>query len=410
MADKNIFIKGEKYAKTALALLRKTVKTPALFTNRFGIADFKGAAGDTVMVKRPPVLKAREKEWRGDDAIVVDRLVQTSIPVVLNKHPYSAVALTSEEETLDEIDYVRDVQAPQVAAMLDYFEGAVIGALSGADYTMQVDFATGGDPRKVALRARKLFQDASVPATGRYWLVGSSVSEAIAGYEKLLDVDTSGLPEAVRDGVVGRLAGFTIIEVDHLGENESYFVHNSAVAIAAVAPAVPQGASKGGAVAAGHGLAVTQVWDYDGTHMHDRSVVHAFVGASLVTDPEVDEGGAIVLDDDNKPQLEFRRAIKVNFGVATGDAAVTKYSLAITGAPTGGTFTLSVDGEATAEIAHDAKNADIAAAINAIEGISGAKVTGTATKTITFNEGVDLEAGTVSLTGGTSPTVTVTAV
>ena len=318
MADKHIFIKGEKYAKTALALLRKRVGTPALFVNRFGITDFKGAKGDTVNVKRPPVLVAREKEWRGDDAIVVDRLVQTSIPVVLNKHPYSAVALTSEEETLDEVDYVRDVQAPQVDALLHYFEGAVIGALKGATYKLTVGFENGSDPRKVAIQARKLFQDNHVPAGGRYWLVGSSVSAAIAGHEKLLDVNTAGIPEALREGVVGRLAGFTIIEVDHLGEDESYFVHNSAVAIATVAPVVPQGASKGGAVAAGHGLAVTQVWDYDGKHVHDRSVVHAFVGASLITDPQLKADGSIKLNASNEPTLEFVRGIKVNFTQPAG--------------------------------------------------------------------------------------------
>ncbi|GGA72569.1 hypothetical protein GCM10011490_24180 [Pseudoclavibacter endophyticus] len=415
----NVWQKAQKFAGTALDLLRREVKLPGLFTWKFTKADFTGAAGDTVMVKRPPVLVARDKGWRNQDAIVVDRLVQTKIPVVLDQHPYSAVAIGAEERTLDEVDYVRDVQKPQVDAMVDYFERAIVKPLRGADFTMEVAYDPEGtgrvaDARKVALRARKLFQDAHVPTSGRYWLVGSSVAESISSTDQLLEVDKAGIPEALRDGVVGRLAGFTIIEVDALGEDESYFVHSSALAIAVVAPTPPISNVKSGAVAAGNGLAVTQIWDYDGDHLTDRSVVHAFVGASLVTDPEVNEDGSLVLGNNDEPQLEFRRAIKVQYGAAEAAAAAdagaaSTYTLAVTGSPTGGTYTLEVDGTETEELPHNATNAVIASALNGVEGVSGAQVSGTSPKTLTFSEGVTVEVGTVSFEGGTDPNVTVTA-
>lgn len=403
----NIFVKGTKLAQTALALLKRELKAPALFTHKLGKADFVGAEGDTVGIKRPPVLVAREKPWRGDDAIVIDRLVNTKIQVTLNRHPYSAVALSSEEETLDEIDYVRDVQRPQVQAILEWFENLVVGALRAASFVLGVTFnpasgsATESDPRKVAIRARKLFQKAHVPTGGRYWLVGANVSEAVAAYDKLLDVDTAGIPEALREGVVGKLGGFVVIELDALGDDESYFVHETAMAIAVVAPVVPQGVTKGGGVAAGNGLAVTQLWDYDSDHLLDRSIVHAFAGASLITDPEVDpDTGALVLNGDT-PQLEFKRAIKVTFGAGGSEKAT--YTLTISGTPTGGTFTITVDGQTTPGIAHNASNTVIAAAVNALTGVSGAKVSGTAPKTITLNERAVVTASGSGLTGGTSP-------
>ena len=392
MAD-NVFQKGTKFAQHAIEVLRREIKLPGIFVHKFGIADFKGAAGDTVGVKRPPILRARHKTWRGNDAIVVDNIQQTKIQVTLNTHPYSAVAITSEEATLDEVDYVRDVQAPQVRALLEDFEATTIKPLRDANFVLGVVFNPASsnpkesDPRKVATRARKLFQDAHVPASGRYWLVGSSVSEEIAGYDKLQEVDASGLPEALRDGVVGKLGGFVIIEVDALGEDESYFVHNTAVAIAAVAPVVPQGAAKGGGVAAGQGLAVTQIWDYDADHLVDRSVVHAFTGAGLVTDPELNADGSIALDDDGEPRMEFVRGIKVTFGAGSGSAKYT-----VSGLPGSGTFTLSVDGVATDAIAFDATNQAIADELNELPGVSGAKVTGTTSKTVKFTE-------TVTLTG-----------
>jgi hypothetical protein len=408
----NIFVKGQKLAQTALALLRKEVKAPSLFTYKFGIADFKGAEGDVVNIKRPAVLVAREKNWRGDDQITVDRLAQSKIQVALNKHPYSAVHLQPEEETLDEIDYVRDVQAPQVRAILEWFENLIVGALRAASFVLGVTFnpnavetAPERDPRKVAIKARKLAQKAHWPSTGRYWLVGADVSEAIASYDKLLDVDTSGLPEAVREGVVGKLAGFVIVEVDALDPAESYFVHETAIAIANVAPVVPQGASKGGGVAAGNGLAVTQVWDYDGLTMKDRSVVHSFAGASVVTDPEFLPDGSMLRDENDAPVLKFQRAIKVTFGAGGSEKA--SWNFQITGAPTGGTFTLTVDGQTTDAIAYNATNATIQAEINELTGVSDAKVTGTTTKTVVFNERVSVTASGAGLTGGSSPSVSV---
>ncbi|MEV5042705.1 hypothetical protein [Microbacterium sp. LMI1x-1-1.1] len=411
----NIFVKGQKFAQTALALLRKQVKAPGLFTYKFGIADFRGAEGDVVNIKRPAVLVAREKPWRGDDAIVVDRLANSKIQVRLNRHIYNAVALSPEEETLDEVDYVRDVQAPQVQAVLDFFENIVVGALRAAAFVFGVTFnpasgsAVENDARKVAIRARKLAQKAHWPLAGRYWLVGPNVSEAIASHDKLLEVDAAGLPEALRDGVVGKLGGWTIIELDALGDDESYFVHETAIAIANVAPAVPNGVAKGGGVAAGNGLAVTQLWDYDSDHLKDRSIVHAFAGATAVLDPEQNpDTGAIVRDENDEVVLKFQRAIKVTFGAGGSEKA--SYTLTITGAPTGGTFTVTIDGQTTDAIAYNASNETIASEINELTGVSGAKVSGGAfpanAKTLTLNERATVSA-TGAFTGGTSPAITV---
>ncbi len=426
----NIFQKGTKFAQTALALLRRSSTGISLFTTRYTLADFQGAEDDVINVKRPPVLRARDKGWRNDNAIVFDRLVNTKIQIRLDKHPYSAVELSPEEYTLDEVDYVRDVQAPQVQALIDWYEDLWPAALQAADFVMEVTYnpAAGestaaqkkqSDPRKVASRAKKMFTDAHVPAGGRYWLVGSAVAEAIRDHDKILDVDTSGLPEALREGVVTKLSGFFVVEMDSLDENESYFTHASAIAIANVAPAVPPHGVEGGGVAAGAGLAVTQLWDYDSDHLKSRSIVHSFAGATTVLDPRVDENGSIILDEDDEPQLEFVRAIKVIF-VAEGvtDSAglngADDYTVAITGTPTGGTFTLTVDGEATEAIAYNASNTVVAEALNGIEGVEGATVSGGTfpgnTKTVTFDERVTLALGTNSLTGGSTPSVTVTAV
>lgn len=312
----NVFEKPEKFAGTALGLLRKEIKGAGLFVHRYGVADYAGAKGDVVNVKRPPILRARDAGFRSRNTLVVDDIVQSKIQVALTRHPYSRVGLSPEEATLDEVDYVRDVQAPQVRAMVEDFDESIAGALAGATYVHEVDYTPGavgleGDPRKVARRGKRLLDSSKVPSSGRYWLVGAAVAEAIASLDKLQEVDASGLPEALRDGVVGRLSGFTIIDWPSLDDDESYFVHETAVALSAVAPAVPRGAAAGASIAA-DGLAVTQVWSYGDDTMQDRSTVHAFTGATPVTDPQIGPDGRVVIVDGDV-QFEFVRAVKVNF-------------------------------------------------------------------------------------------------
>ncbi len=316
----NVFEKPEVYAATALELLRKEIKGAGLFVHKFGQADYAGAKGDVVNLKRPPILRARDAGFRTRNALVVDDIVQSKIQVKLTKHPYSRVELSPEEATLDEVDYVRDVQAPQVRAIVEDFDESIAAALKAATFVHSVDFTAGatgavGDPRKVARKAKRLLDTSKVPAAGRYWLVGAAVSEEIANCDKLLEVDASGLPEALRDGVVGKLSGFIIIDWPSLGDDEGYFVHETAVALSAVAPVVPRGAAAGATISA-DGLAVTQVWDYQSASMADQSTVHAFTGATPVTDPKLKADGTVQITSGNVV-FEFVRAVKTVFTEAT---------------------------------------------------------------------------------------------
>lgn len=87
----------------------------------------------------------------------------------------------------------------------------------------------------------------------------------------------------------------------------------------------------------------------------------------------------------------------------------------ITGIPTGGSFTLKVDGETTAAIAFDATAAAVQAALEALSNVNPGDVIVTGTNpafTITFAgrfsaSNVPTIVATASLTGGTAPGVTI---
>lgn len=87
------------------------------------------------------------------------------------------------------------------------------------------------------------------------------------------------------------------------------------------------------------------------------------------------------------------------------------WTIAVTGTPTGGTFTLVVDGFATPAIAYNADNTAIQSALNGLAGVTGVTVavTGTTTKALAFSGPVNVQAN-AALTGGTDPGVTVTKV
>lgn len=90
-------------------------------------------------------------------------------------------------------------------------------------------------------------------------------------------------------------------------------------------------------------------------------------------------------------------------------------TVTINGSPTGGTFTLTLDGDVTAAIAHNPAAADIQSALEALEDVTPGgedlTVTGTGPFTVHFTttgryaEAQPTLAHTDSLTGGSSPTV-----
>lgn len=113
--------------------------------------------------------------------------------------------------------------------------------------------------------------------------------------------------------------------------------------------------------------------------------------------------------------------IEVTFGWVLGDpqgfvtftdTGVSAYSLTVNGAPTGGSFTVLVNGVASGSIAYNATNAAVKTAIVTATGLPGTDVvvTGTALSSgLTVAVPAVLAHGTDALTGGTSPTTSVVA-
>lgn len=284
----NTFLKPEVIVNQGLGLLQRELVLPRLVT-RLGSADFVGAKNDTVNVKIPSLLAGRDYEWRTRNSpITVDDLNEQSIPVQLNKHPYSAVAITDEELTLDITSWGEQVARPQIRAVAERMEGYIADAMANGTYATQpLNPASFTDFHAIAVEARRRLNVANVPSGNRFIVLGSNLEADALNDDALKKVNESGSDSVLREAVIGRVAGFTVIgNVNSIDPDVGYAFHASAFAFANVAPVVPAGAAAG-ATGVFDGLAMRWIRDYDADYLRDRSVYSAFAGAVSVADERI---------------------------------------------------------------------------------------------------------------------------
>lgn len=305
----NTFLKPSIIVSAALERLRRELVLPRLVTRK-GLADFRGALNDTINIRVPANLAARDYEWRTrTNPIVLDTIAETSVPVALDKHPYSAVAVTDEELTLDIEDFVRQVLEPQVIGVAEKLEGYIATTMQAVTsfgtttyykdtvtYTEQAVPKT--EPRfyNALLNVRKLMNDNNIPKTDRIVLVGSGIEKAALGEDAFRKDSEAGDNTALRAAFLGRVAGFDVFATNSLPVNFGVAFHRSAFVFANVAPEVPAGVSFG-ASRSESDLALRWIRDYDPNYLRDRSVISSFAGSAFVADGplvDIDPGAGVV--------------------------------------------------------------------------------------------------------------------
>jgi hypothetical protein len=270
-----------------------------------------GKGGAPIGIKMPTTLIARE---RGIDdvttKIVLDEIAETRETVNLSRvHDYSAVGLSEADLTLNITDYAAQVLKPQAEAVADSLEHKVAEALLAVPLT---DLGLVFDPENPVpyfTRLRKWLRDNGVPQAGLQAAVGTGVYAALLDAGAITDVSQSGSTEALREGGVGRVRGFTLIETTRVPDDEILAFHRDAVTLVTRAPVAPAGASFAATVAA-RGFNLRYLRDYDASVTQDRSIVSTFSGVGIlptykierdydtrtVTTTKIPNGGILHLD------------------------------------------------------------------------------------------------------------------
>lgn len=285
----NTYIKADRVAAAALGLLEREIVIPGLVWRDAG-GDFRGAGGDTISIRVPARTQARTRTLRGargaasegTGIITMDELTETKVDVTLDTDVYNAVPVTDEELTLDITDFGQQILAPQVRAVAEGVENAVVAEMTGATYATELTLDTT-DPYHTFVDAHVALNKANVPRTERFAIVGADVEAVILKSDHLSKVDQSGSEAALRRAQIGMLANFPVYASNAIPADEAFLFHRTAYVLGMRAPVVPDGATFGASRAA-FGLSMRWLRDYDFRNVQDRSLVDTYIGTNIVAD------------------------------------------------------------------------------------------------------------------------------
>lgn len=289
----NTFLTPTTIAAAGLGLLTRDIVLPAT-VHTDAQANYVGAVGDTINIRKPATATNRvytDTLRTAGTPITVDDLTETSIPLVLDTHNYSAVAITDEQLTLKISDFGQQVLYPQVVAVAEGTEGVLATVMNSAAVVATnsaiAAAADGSNIHAKILQARKVLNQAKVPLADRFLAVSPEVEAALLvdNENRLVRYLNSGdNPNvALRQAIIGSLYGFTVVSSVALTAGTAVAYHRDGFAFASVAPKVPDGANFGASQTYG-GMALRWLRDYDAAFLRDRSVVSVLCGAKVIDD------------------------------------------------------------------------------------------------------------------------------
>lgn len=306
----NEFIKAEKVVRTALGMLEREIVLPGLVWRDAG-GSFKGAKDDTISIRLPAFTNARTRTLRAGTPITVDELDETKVDVTLDTDVYKAVGVTDEEMTLDIENFGVQVLTPMVHSVARGVEDSLTDTIEGAPYEVELDLDED-DPYLSLVDARIALNKHSVPMSGRGLVCGSSVEAAILKSDRLSKFDQSGSDSALREAMIGRIAGFTAVSAPALDPEVAIAFHRTAFVLSMQAPVVPDGVTWGTAETFA-GMAMRVIKDYDFINTRDRCLADVFIGSNFTQDRgTIDAEGRFVPSDDGADDPILVRAIKLS--------------------------------------------------------------------------------------------------
>ena len=290
---------AEQAARSTLAALRWLTALPRTVRQDFS-QEFLAGRGQTINVRKPVTAgdaRTYTAENRANrDAIEFNELDQQWVPVLMDTQVYNAVRLPDDFATFDLESLEQQVLVPQAESVVDVLANPLIAQMIGIESEDGLTIGAGGQgPLEVATRARRILNARKVPFANRFLAVGSGLAEQYVNLKELTDVSASGSDGALREGTIGRLRGFTVIEDPALPDYFGVGYHRDAFAHVTRPSRQPDGAAMSATIAA-DGFALRWIQHYNATQLEDQSVVDTFVGAATL-----DANRAVAIGLDGQP-------------------------------------------------------------------------------------------------------------
>jgi hypothetical protein len=174
--------------------------------------EFVNRIGDTITIRKPAVFEATQ--FNRTTGIVIQNATEGSIPITLDKFVDVSFAVTSEELTLDIIDFNAQLLAPAVEAIAQRIDRDILtlrndivqrtgvggSAVTGVTGTN----AWAWNNPRVVIDARRVLNQRNVPPTDRYVVVGPEIEAEWLGDPLFHQADHRGDTEGLREANLGR--------------------------------------------------------------------------------------------------------------------------------------------------------------------------------------------------------------
>lgn len=271
-------------ASAAIGLLERDVMLAGTIW-RDPVTDFARKKNDTVSIYLPAYTTANKRALRAGAARVRKTLIERKVDVSLENDLQVDIPLTDEQQTLDVPSIVRNVVAPSVGAIVRAYDEEIAAVMEGASYEVDIEW-DDSNPYASLVDARVALDDASVPASDRFLVVGSEFAAQLLKDDLLVQVNTSGSSQTLRNGVIGTVASFQVLTSAFLAPDAGFAYHRTAYALCSRAPVVPQGVAWGNVQSSnGFAIRVMQHLSDDGTGDLLNIVYHdSWFGCTAVKD------------------------------------------------------------------------------------------------------------------------------
>lgn len=277
-------IKATKVVNTALGLLLRQLTLPQLVW-RDPVGDFAGVFNDTISVRLPAYAPAHSRVLRSGSARTKDSINERKVDLTLDTDIYKWIGISDEVLTLDIVDFAMQVLNPITLGIAQALEDKLATTITGASYENTISFVESTDDpySDIAVKARTYLNNAFVPYDGRVIVVGSTAEAAFLNSDRFIKANESGSTETLREAIIGRVAGFTVVSSPAIPADEAYAFHRTAFAMSSRIPVVPSGAPWG-AQNSYQGFSLRFVRAFDIDNVEDQLAADSWVGCSAVED------------------------------------------------------------------------------------------------------------------------------
>ncbi len=275
------FLTAQGISSVAIELLVRELVLPRTVSMIPG-GEFAGHNGDTITVRVPQPGTARTQSSPGD-SITYDDIDEIPVNVTLS-HLYHGKRISDEELSLDIESFARQVTRVQVAAVATGAEDTLTTVMN--DQSADASFASSEDTDDTLDKiygAREFLGNNNVPPGDRYLAVSPEIASRIL--KVLVNREVPDTDGALRNAVVGNIAGFTVVESNGLDSGTAVAYHRSGFAMANRTPVEPRGATDS-STATSQGLGVRHIFQYSPDILSDTSVVSTFAGSAAVVDSD----------------------------------------------------------------------------------------------------------------------------